>query len=214
MQKKNINKVAMAIAIFLHVLLLFINFQRPLKKYASAYSIEVSTVGKSDLGKKFENLVEDDKTIVPSVVASEVPDSIALSSKSKQKTKKIDKIVNEVDVSNVEVIEKDVDSRSIYSTENHPQKETAVQLDMEGWHWDSVPRPNDTTDEVGKVVFEITIDETGFVVGVREKEKTISPTLSALYKDSIINLTFSKTSDDSSDQGVTKGTVTFILHSK
>lgn len=215
MQRETINKLALIIAFFLHSLILLIHFKYPLHQPANSYSIEIGHLKVKDSVEKTDNLMENNESIETVTTELQKNDSEPIVQKHKHKIKK-NHINPESDhIKNSHTVNKEVDNRSIYdTTDNNQQKKTAIQLDMEGWDWDAVPHPNDNTDEIGKIVFEIIIDNSGFVVGVREVEKTISPQLSALYKESLTNLTFSKTSEEVLNQNITKGTVTFILHSK
>lgn len=215
MQRETINKVALITAVFLHSLILLIYFKYPLNQPANSYSIEIGHLKVKDYVEKTDNLIENNESIETLTTDLKKNDSEPTVQKHKHKIKK--NLINpESDhIKNSHTVNKEVDNRSIYdTTDNNQQKKTAIQLDMEGWDWDALPHPNDNTDETGKIVFEIIIDNSGFVVGVRELEKTISPQLSALYKESLTNLTFSKTSEEALNQNITKGTVTFILHSK
>eukprot|EP01132_Coremiostelium_polycephalum_P000333 gene333-425_t len=86
-----------------------------------------------------------------------------------------------------------VDDRGIYAPANHPTKATGASLELTGWIWDVVPQPNDDTPEIGKLVFEITIDDNGEIVAIKTLEKTVSPFVEQLYKDEVSKLAFSKT---------------------
>ena len=62
-----------------------------------------------------------------------------------------------------------IDERAIYnSTKISGAKGSS--LEMQGWIWDFEPDPQDKSSESGKIVFEITVDYYGEIVGL----KTIS----------------------------------------
>lgn len=104
---------------------------------------------------------------------------------------------------------KDVDRRSLYT--NDTNQSVGAVLEIVGWTWDTVPQPQDDTEESGKIVFEITIDDLGEVVAVKTLEKTVSPVVEQIYKDALIALTFSRTADNASGTQNSTGKVTFIL---
>jgi hypothetical protein len=105
-----------------------------------------------------------------------------------------------------------IDSRGIYNpTED---KRTGASLELVGWTWDAVPQPQDDTNEVGRLVFEITIDDSGEVIAIKTLEKTVSPLVEQLYKDEIAKLTFSKTSSKLAYAPTSTGKITFILQYK
>lgn len=85
-------------------------------------------------------------------------------------------------------------------------------LDIAGWDWDSPPKVNDRSSESGKIVFEIKVDEDGEIVSVSLVFKSVSMAVANVYKEAIKELTFTPKGD--SPDGITKGTVTFIIQAK
>lgn len=108
--------------------------------------------------------------------------------------------------------ESTLDERGLYKSQHGQQ--TGAKLDLAGWMWDNAPKPNDDTDESGKIIFEIKIDEFGEVIAVKTLEKTTSPLVEKLYKDALTALTFSRTTDNVAYAPVYAGKVTFILRTK
>lgn len=86
------------------------------------------------------------------------------------------------------------------------------QLDMSGWKWDSPPRPNDPTQQSGKIVFEIRVDSNGEVISVRAIETTVSAEVVKIYQDEVAKLSFSRTSGGKTAPQ-SKGTITFLIRS-
>ncbi len=86
-------------------------------------------------------------------------------------------------------------------------------LEMSGWQWDSPPDPKDSSQESGKIVFEIEVDSDGYLVKVNVKTSTVSQTLVNRYKAAVQDLTFSKTSTYKPAPS-SKGTITFIIRTK
>lgn len=107
---------------------------------------------------------------------------------------------------------RDIDQRSLYT--NSPNQSVGAVLEIVGWTWDTVPQPKDDTEESGRIVFEITIDDLGEVVSVKTLEKTVSPVVEQIYKDSLTVLTFSKLTGNTSKEQTFTGKVTFIIQAR
>jgi outer membrane biosynthesis protein TonB len=87
-------------------------------------------------------------------------------------------------------------------------------LDLTGWIWDFKPDPKDTSNENGKIVFEIKIDDMGEIISVRTLERTVSPSVERIYKTEVESLTFSPISSNTTPAPVSTGKITFIIRSK
>ena len=87
-------------------------------------------------------------------------------------------------------------------------------LSLSGWDWDFKPQPNDTSTENGKIVFQITVDEEGEILKIVTLEKTVSPVVEKMYKDAVMDLTFSKTSNNRTAAISSVGKITFLIRSK
>jgi hypothetical protein len=105
-----------------------------------------------------------------------------------------------------------IDERSLYRV--HQGKQTGALLELAGWMWDTAPQPQDHTDERGKIVFQITIDDLGEVIAIKTLEKTVSPLVENIYKEALTTLNFSKTTDNVVYAPTFTGKVTFILQIK
>ena len=104
-----------------------------------------------------------------------------------------------------------IDERAIYGARGSAD---GASLQMAGWNWDNIPRPNDSSNENGRVVFEITIDDQGEIIGVKTIEKTVSPTVERQYRLAVEQLTFSTTSDNVRPAPTSTGRITFIIRAK
>jgi outer membrane biosynthesis protein TonB len=111
-----------------------------------------------------------------------------------------------------------IDSRAIYTgskgKQNKQSSSGGASLDLSGWIWDFEPEPNDKSDESGKVVFEIIVDNEGEIIGVKTLEKTVSPAVERVYKEAVMDLTFSKTAENRSVAPTSTGKITFIIQAK
>lgn len=72
----------------------------------------------------------------------------------------------------------------------------------------------DSSSEIGKIVFNFTIDDNGDVRNVTPKEYNVSPTVMNFYKQQLYLITFSQTDPSATPLPQTTGTVTFIIKSK
>ena len=124
----------------------------------------------------------------------------------------LDKQDEPVDTSHQETETAAIDTRALYPA--HQQPTVGVSLELPGWIWDTIPSLRDQTDEIGKLVFEITIDDMGEIIAIRTLEKTVSPVVEQFYKDEIAKLTFTKTSQQATYQPNTTGKITFTLKYK
>ena len=103
-----------------------------------------------------------------------------------------------------------IDARALYGK---PGGGGGSSLALAGWMWDFKPKPNDTSNEVGRIVFEIKIDEQGEIISIKTLEKTVSPSIEKIYKTEVEKLTFSKT-DNLPPAPISTGKITFIIKSK
>lgn len=104
-----------------------------------------------------------------------------------------------------------LDSRALYGKSGGGG---GSALEMTGWTWDFKPKPNDTSSENGRIVFEIKIDDQGEILSVRTVERSVSPAIEKIYRAEVEKLTFSKTSDNSIVAPISTGRITFVIKSK
>ena len=104
-----------------------------------------------------------------------------------------------------------IDERAIYGAKGSAD---GASLQMAGWNWDNIPRPNDPSNENGRIVFQITIDDQGEIIGVKTLEKTVSPAIERIYREEVANLTFSRTATDIRPAATSIGKITFIIRAK
>ena len=104
-----------------------------------------------------------------------------------------------------------LDSRALYGSQGGGG---GPLLELSGWTWDFEPDPRDTSNENGKIVFEIKIDDRGEIISVRTLEKTVNPDIERIYKQEVESLTFSPISSNTRPAPVSTGKITFIIRSK
>lgn len=104
-----------------------------------------------------------------------------------------------------------IDARAIYGAKG---TDRGASLQMTGWNWDYIPRPDDKSSENGIITFQITIDDEGYVVRVVTLEKTVSPEVERIYREEVEKLTFSRTADNLKPAPTSTGKITFIIKSR
>ncbi|MCC5919626.1 MAG: hypothetical protein LAT68_05025 [Cyclobacteriaceae bacterium] len=102
------------------------------------------------------------------------------------------------------------DKRALMGTAGGGQGGAA--LDMAGWQWDQIPRPDDRSAETGTITFEITIDQNGKYLKDRILKSTVPADVVNVYRSELRELTFSPTGG--SPKGNTTGRITFTLRSR
>lgn len=89
---------------------------------------------------------------------------------------------------------------------------SGVNFAVEGWSMSGRPNVNDDSDETGKIVFELTVNQSGDIMNVRTKQTTVSPSVVDVYKKAVQRLRLVPKS--SVTPPTAKGTITFIIKSK
>ncbi len=104
-----------------------------------------------------------------------------------------------------------LDDRAIYGSQGSGSNGASLQ--MAGWVWDARPNPNDKTDETGKIVYKIKIDDEGYIIDIELQSSTVKPAVERLYRQSVERLSFSKTTEYK-PAPTSSGTITFLIQSK
>lgn len=86
-------------------------------------------------------------------------------------------------------------------------------LDLAGWDWDEIPRPNIPDNQTGRIVFEIQVNDQGEIISFKPIEKTVSADAERACREAIQKLTFSKKSG-AVVPPLSKGKITFIIRAK
>lgn len=86
-------------------------------------------------------------------------------------------------------------------------------LDLAGWKWDAVPRPN-LSDNVqsGRIVFQIKVNEDGEITSISILENAVGPEAARICRAEIEKLTFSKTGSNVPMESI--GRITFVVRSR
>jgi protein TonB len=86
-------------------------------------------------------------------------------------------------------------------------------LDLYGWEWDNIPKPNIADSETGRVVFQIDVDDNGELIGYRKESGTVSAAAERACIAAIQKLTFTKKSG-AKVPPVSKGKITFVIRAQ
>ncbi len=85
-------------------------------------------------------------------------------------------------------------------------------LDLAGWNWDYIPKPNIPNNETGRIVFEIKVDDSGEIISIRTIERSVSLEAEAICRKEIEKLTFSKTGTNV--PSISTGRITFVMRTQ
>jgi len=106
--------------------------------------------------------------------------------------------------------EAEIDERALYGSVSG---QDGASLQMSGWIWDFEPTPQDNSQESGKIVYKVTIDDEGYIIKIVPQTSTVSPSVEKYYRQAVERLTFSKTSSYK-PAPTSSGTITFIIKTK
>lgn len=106
----------------------------------------------------------------------------------------------------------DLDERALYGKQGGGGGGSSFSL--EGWNWDWIPKPEDTSNESGRIVFQIKVNADGEILSVTTIERSVSPAIEKIYRAEVEKLTFSRKSSTGTVPPVSTGTITFVIKSK
>ena len=75
-----------------------------------------------------------------------------------------------------------IDAKGLYGTPGGTG--SGVAFDVSGWSMSGRPNVNDDSDETGKIVFQLKVDQSGDIISVRQLQSTVSPTVADQYRES------------------------------
>lgn len=82
---------------------------------------------------------------------------------------------------------------------------------LSGWNKRKLSLPNDGSSETGKIVFKISVDDTGDVIGISVISSTVSPSVQNFYKNYIQQKLSSVLSPEGNPPKVSTGTITINI---
>ena len=108
------------------------------------------------------------------------------------------------------VTEGSVDSRAMHGTPGGG--DNGPLFNLANWKWDKVNIVKDPSNENGKIVFKINVDDSGYIIGVSVLETTVSPSIVRYYQNQIEKFTFSfSTSAGATPPPQSSGTITLFI---
>jgi protein TonB len=102
-----------------------------------------------------------------------------------------------------------LDSKALYGKQGGG--DGGSSLDLAGWQWDEIPKPNVPNNESGRVVFEIKVDGSGEIISIKTLERSVSLEAENICRREIEKLTFTKTGTNV--PSVSTGKITFLVRS-
>ncbi len=87
----------------------------------------------------------------------------------------------------------------------------APSLQLDGWNWEAVPKPDVANNESGRLVFEIKVDANGEIISIKTLERSVSLAAETICRAEVEKLTFSRTG--SNVPTVSTGKITFVVRS-
>jgi len=76
-----------------------------------------------------------------------------------------------------------VDGKSLYGTPGAGGGSKGATVSISGWRNKAISLPKDNSSETGKIVFRVTVDDTGDVVGIQVVESSVSPSVVGFYRN-------------------------------
>ena len=181
--------------------------ETPVEAEESDVETEVSQVDESETPVETEEVAGN---VVEQVEESTEQDTEQVSQPAKE-TPQTDEGSNEAE----QIVEEPkIDDRAIYGNQgSETGSSEGASLALAGWIWDFKPVPDDTSEETGKIVYKIVVDQDGYLVKIETITSTVSPAIERKYRQSVEKLTFSKTSDYK-PAALSNGTLTFIIKAR
>ena len=103
-----------------------------------------------------------------------------------------------------------VNAKEFYGTPNGGS--SGVAFDVSGWSLASRPNVNDDSDETGKIVFQLTVDDSGNIIAVKTRQTTVGASVVEVYRRAVQRLKLRPKSANAPPTST--GTITFIITSK
>ena len=86
-------------------------------------------------------------------------------------------------------------------TKKNNYEDNGISINLKGWTLMNLPIVDDSSQEIGFIKFNITVDDFGSVTSVKTIEKNISNHLETLYKKATYDLKFEKNENTTCREG-------------
>ncbi len=103
-----------------------------------------------------------------------------------------------------------INAKEFYGTPNGGS--SGVAFDVSGWSLAGKPNVNDDSDETGKIVFQLTVDDAGNIIAVKTRQTTVGASVVEVYRRAVQRLKLRPKSANTPPTST--GTITFIITSK
>lgn len=203
----------------------------PSQQAPQTEDVPVETQEEQNTSEPEQEVVESDEDVQEETVVSEVESPVKVEESKPEETKPVEEkeevdsraVMKPADTNSDETSdnpsegkeeEKEVDQRAIYGSQGADTGDAeGANLALSGWVWDFKPKPDDQSNQSGKIVYKIVVDGDGYLVKIETVTSTVSPAVERKYRQAVEKLTFSKTADYKT-AAVSTGTITFIIKSK
>lgn len=106
-----------------------------------------------------------------------------------------------------------LDGKSLYGNPGSGTGKGGASVKISGWKQRNLSLPKDNSRETGKIVFRVTVDDGGDVVGISVVESTVSPSVANFYKTFLQNKLSSSLVPDGTPPPRATGTITINITS-
>lgn len=106
-----------------------------------------------------------------------------------------------------------LDGKSLYGNPGKGGGSGASIGGLSGWNKKKLSLPNDGSSETGKIVFKVTVDDSGDVIAISVLEATVSPSVQNFYKNYIQQKLSSVLSPEGTPPPKATGTITINIQS-
>ncbi len=182
--------------------------ETPIENEQQDVQTETAEVEESETPIETEEVSSSEPVVEEEKIEKEVTETTTENPKETDEPKEENEQKEEV------VEEPKIDDRAIYGNQGTETGESeGASLALAGWIWDFKPVPDDQSDETGKIVYKIVVDQDGYLVKIETQTSTVSPSVERKYREAVEKLTFSKTSDYK-PAALSNGTLTFIIKAR
>ena len=191
------------------------NEQAPISEETPIENAQEEDLTETVLVDESAVLVENETIALPDSENKEQADEVA--NETTPESEIIPNETDQVEENTNETSEQEnetIDTRAIYGSQGtETDEEDGASLSLSGWKWDFKPKPEDDSEDIGKIVYKIAVDQDGYLIRIEVLTSTVSPATERKYRQAVEKLTFSKTSEYK-PASQSYGTLTFIIQSR
>ncbi|AHM59264.1 hypothetical protein D770_04985 [Flammeovirgaceae bacterium 311] len=102
----------------------------------------------------------------------------------------------------------------VLGQESTSKAESLKSLHENGWVWEARPIINDLSDDQGKIVYMITINQLGKIEDIKVIECTVSEKTEKVYREGTSKLIFRRVGTATETHELVTGTITYNIMNK